>query len=112
MDFLSPSIDRHSYGFPSLASSSNNIFRICVNTILHRDDFGGQDIQSQRFLQSNELATYKVQQLGSTRICCGDSIVREYSTVCSCFSVLEQWISLCATKTGKGWTGKINVHFV
>ncbi|PLB49704.1 hypothetical protein P170DRAFT_409284 [Aspergillus steynii IBT 23096] len=104
MDFLSPSIDRHSYGLPSLTSSSNNIFRICINTILHRDDFGGQDLQSQRLRQSNEIATYKIQQLGSTRICCGDSLVREYSTVCSCFSVVEQWISLCVAKTGKGWT--------
>ncbi|KAH8431047.1 uncharacterized protein LDX57_008708 [Aspergillus melleus] len=104
MDFLSPSIDRHAYSFPSLASSSNNIFRVCVNTILHRDDFGGQDLQSQRLHQSNELATYKVQQLGSTKVCCGDSLVREYSTVCSSFSVIEQWISFCVTKSNKGWS--------
>lgn len=44
MDFLSASIDRHAYSFPSLASSSNNIFRLCVSTLLHRDDFGGQDL--------------------------------------------------------------------
>ncbi|KAB8257971.1 hypothetical protein BDV32DRAFT_151784 [Aspergillus pseudonomiae] len=103
MDFLSASIDRHSYSSPSLASSSNNIFRLCVSTILHRDDFGGQDIQSQRSYQSTELVAYK-KQLGSTRVCCGDSLVREYSTVCSRFSVIEQWISLCIMKTDTGWT--------
>ncbi|TVY55718.1 hypothetical protein LCER1_G002772 [Lachnellula cervina] len=103
MDFLSASIDRHAYSFPSLASSSNNIFRLCVNTLLHRDDFGGQDLQSQRSDQSIKLGIYKIQQLGSSRVCCGDSLVREYSTVCSCFSVIEQWISICITKTDKGW---------
>ncbi|UKZ83206.1 hypothetical protein TrVFT333_011011 [Trichoderma virens FT-333] len=104
MDFLSASIDRHAYSTPSLPSSSKNLFRLCVNTLLHRDDFGGQDLQSQRSEQSTELATYKIQQLGSTRVCCGDSLVREYSTVCSSFSVIEQWISLCITKTESGWT--------
>lgn len=106
MDFLSVSIDRHSYSLPSLASSSNNIFRLCVSTLLHRDDFGGQDLQSQRSDQSTELGIYKRQQLGSTRVCCGDSLVREYSTVCSSFSVIEQWISLCITRTDGGWAGK------
>ncbi|KAL7948776.1 hypothetical protein V8C42DRAFT_312303 [Trichoderma barbatum] len=103
MDFLSASIDRHAYSTPSLPSSAKNLFRLCVNTLLHRDDFGGQDLQSQRLEQSAELAKYKAQQLGSTRVCCGDSLVREYSTVCSSFSVIEQWISLCITKTETGW---------
>ncbi|KAF2009120.1 hypothetical protein BU24DRAFT_90890 [Aaosphaeria arxii CBS 175.79] len=103
MDFLSASVDRHAYSFPSLASSSNTIFRLCVSTLLHRDDFGGQHLQSQRSGQSTELGTYRIQQLGSTRVCCGDSLVREYSTLCPCFSVIEQWISLCVTNTDKGW---------
>ncbi|CAG8410499.1 unnamed protein product [Penicillium salamii] len=103
MDYLSASVERHSYGFPSLSSSSNNIFRLCVSTLLHRDDFGGQDLQSQRSDQSVELAAYKIQQLGSTKVSCGDSVVREHSTVCSSFSVIEQWISLCITKTNGTW---------
>lgn len=106
MDFLSTSIHRHAYSFPSLASSSNNIFRLCVSTLLHRDDFGAQDLHLQRLDQSTELGRYKIQQLGSTRVCCGDSLVREYTTVCSCFSVIEQWISLCIMKTNRGWAGK------
>lgn len=105
MDFLSTSIHRHAYGFPSLVSSSNNIFRLCVSTLLHRDGFGGQDLHSQRSDQSAKLGTYKIQQLGTTRVCCGDSVVREYSTICSCFSVIEQWISLCIVKRDRGWTG-------
>lgn len=44
MDFLSVSIERHAYSSPSLASSSSNIFRLCVTTILHRDDFGDRNI--------------------------------------------------------------------
>ncbi|KAK2600213.1 hypothetical protein QQS21_005009 [Conoideocrella luteorostrata] len=103
MDFLSGSIDRHAFSIPSLASSSNNIFRLCVNTLLHRDDFGRQDIQSQRSYESTELGVYKALQLRSTRVCCGDSLVREYSTVCSRFSLIEQWISLCFVKRDAGW---------
>ncbi|KAJ4415135.1 hypothetical protein N0V82_007505 [Gnomoniopsis sp. IMI 355080] len=104
MDFLCGNIDRHAYSLLSLPSSSVNIFRLCVSTVLHRDDFGGQDLQSQRAQQIAELAIYKAQQLCSTKVCCGDSLVREYSTVCSRFSVIEQWISLCITKTEKGWS--------
>ncbi|KAL7926930.1 hypothetical protein ACQKWADRAFT_93152 [Trichoderma austrokoningii] len=103
MDFLSASIERHAYSTPSLPSSSTNLFRLCVNTLLHRDVFGGQDLQLQRSNQATELAAYKIQQLGSTRVSCGDSLVREYSTVCSIFSVVEQWISLCITRTESGW---------
>lgn len=106
MDFLSASTDRHSYSFPSLSSSSDNNFRICVSTLFHRGDFRGQDLQSQRSNNSAELATYKIQQLRSTRVCCGDSLVREYTTVCSSFSVIEQWISLCVAKSDNGWAGK------
>ena len=106
MDYLSASVERHSYSFPSLSSSSNNIFRLCVSTLLHRDNFGGQDLQSQRLNQSIELAAYKIQQLGSNRVSCGDSVVREHSTLCSSFSVIEQWISLCITKTNGSWAGK------
>lgn len=106
MDFLSASVYRHAYSFPSLASSSDNIFRLCVSTILHRDDFGGQHVRQQRADQAAELAAYKVQQLGSAKVSCGDSMVREYSTICSRFSVIEQWISLCVTRTERGWTGK------
>ncbi|KAI1323255.1 hypothetical protein F5Y16DRAFT_384361 [Xylariaceae sp. FL0255] len=104
MDFLSVSIDRHAYSFPSLSSSSNNIFRLCVSTLVHRDDFGGQDIQLQRSHQSSELGTYRIHSLGSNKVSCGDSLVREYSTICSSFSVMEQWISLCVSKTDRGWT--------
>ena len=106
MDYLSASVERHSYSFPSLASSSNNIVRLCVSTLLHRDDFGGQNLQSQRSHQTTELTTYKIQQLGSTKVSCGDSVVRDYSTVCSSFSVIEQWISLYITKRNGSWAGK------
>ncbi|KAJ3580212.1 hypothetical protein NPX13_g352 [Xylaria arbuscula] len=103
MDFLSASVDRHAYSFPSLSSSSNNIIRLCVSTLVHRDDFGGQDIQSQRSHESAQLATYRMHSLGSNRVSCGDSIVREYSTICPSFSVMEQWISISISKTDRGW---------
>lgn len=106
MDFLSGNVHRHAFSYPSLPSSSNNMFRLCVSTVLHRDDIGGQDIQSQRLGQRSELDMYKRQQLRSTGICCGDSVVREYSTVCPSFSVIEQWISLYIAKTDRGWTGE------
>ncbi|KAJ5176975.1 uncharacterized protein N7482_002852 [Penicillium canariense] len=103
MDFLSTNEGRHSYSFPSLASSSNNIFRLCVSTILHRDDFGGQNLKLQRSEQLTELEKYKIHQLGSNKVCCGDSLVREYATVCASFSVIEQWISIYIAKTNRGW---------
>ncbi|KAF2665941.1 hypothetical protein BT63DRAFT_434002 [Microthyrium microscopicum] len=90
MDFLSANINRHAYSFPSLASSSDNTFRLC-------------ELQTQRTEHSTGLERYKIQQLGSTKVCCGDSLVREYSTVCSHFSVVEQWISLCVAKSERGW---------
>lgn len=102
MDFLSASVDKHAYSFPSLASTSDNIFRLCVATLLHREDYGGQDLQSQRTRHAQELGAYR-QELSSNRVCCGDSLVREYSTVCSRISVMEQWISLYVTKTDRGW---------
>ncbi|KAK5680156.1 hypothetical protein LTS10_007083 [Elasticomyces elasticus] len=103
MVYLSGSIERHAYSSPSLASCSNNIHRLCVSTVLHRDDFGGQDLHSQRSSHSAELGAYKTQQLGTSKVCCGDSVVREYSTLCASFSVVEQWISLCVSRTEKGW---------
>ncbi|KAJ5566024.1 hypothetical protein N7535_007662 [Penicillium sp. DV-2018c] len=74
MDYLSASVARHSYSFPSLASSSNNIVRLCVSTLLYRDGFGGQDLQSQRSLQATELGQYRLRHLASTKISCGDSV--------------------------------------
>jgi hypothetical protein len=112
MDFLTASIDRHAYSSPPLASALNNSFRICVNTLLHRDDFGGQDLALQRSEQSVHIGTYKSQQLGSQKVCCGDSIVREYSTVCSRFSVVEQWISLYVARTASGWTGELHLILI
>jgi hypothetical protein len=109
MDFLSTNDGRHSYSFPSLASSSNNIFRLCVSTLLHRDDFGGQNLQSQRSEQLNELGKYKIHQLGSSKVCCGDSVVREYSTLCASFSVIEQWISIYIAKTNRSWAGETRI---
>ena len=106
MEFLSTSVDRHAYSFPTLASCSTNIFRLCVNTLLHRDDFSRQDIQAQRSEHTSDMGKYKIQQLSSDKVGCGDSIVREYSTTCSAFSVIEQWISLYVTRTDSGWTGK------
>jgi hypothetical protein len=48
MDFLSTNNDRHFFSIPSLANSLNDIFRLCVSTLLHRDNFGGQNMRSQR----------------------------------------------------------------
>lgn len=107
MDFLSTNDGRHAYSFPSLASSSNNMFRLCVSTLLHRDDFGGKDLQTERSAQLTELSKYKMHQLGSNKVCCGDSLVREYATVCASFSVIEQWISIYIARTNGSWAGRI-----
>jgi pseudouridine-5'-monophosphatase len=107
MEFLSTNNDRHSFSLPSLANSSNNIFRLCVSTLLHRDNFGGQNVQSQRSDQLTELGKYKIHQLGSKNVCCGDSLVRGYTTVCESFSVIEQWMSVYIAKTASSWAGKM-----
>lgn len=103
MDFLSKTVHRKPFSSPSLPSTSSNMFRLCVSTILHRDHPRDQDIQHQRRDSSLRFGSYKSQQLGSAKLSCGDSLVRDYSTLCSSFSVLEQWISICITKQDKGW---------
>lgn len=106
MDFLSVSIDRHAFSSPSLASTYNKMFTLCVSTILHRDHFGAQDLHALRKDQSFQLGAYKTQQLGSAKVSCGDSLARDFSTLCQSFSVLEQWISICITRQDKGWAGE------
>ncbi|KAI0102999.1 hypothetical protein GGR51DRAFT_550100 [Nemania sp. FL0031] len=90
MNFLSVSVERHAYSFPSLSSSSNNIFRLCVSTLVHRDDMTSVARISNRSDRINPVR-------------CGDSLVREYSTICPSFSVMEQWISVFISKTDGGW---------
>ncbi|KAI1813642.1 hypothetical protein GGS20DRAFT_469684 [Poronia punctata] len=102
MDFLIANTLKHCYSTPSLASSANNIHRLCVSTLILRNVSGNQDVPWQRFDQSAELAEYKRQQLRS-KARCGDSIVREYSTVCNSVSVVEQWISFCLTRSNGSW---------
>lgn len=44
MDFLSTNNNRHSFSLPSLTNSVNDIFRLCVSTLLYRDNFRGQHV--------------------------------------------------------------------
>ncbi|KAB8229428.1 uncharacterized protein BDW43DRAFT_322211 [Aspergillus alliaceus] len=103
MDFLSTNNERHFFSLPSLANSSNDIFRLSVSTLVHRDNFGRQNVQSQSSELPSELGKYKMHQLGSKNVCCGVSLVREYTTVCASFSVIEQWISVYIAKTSSNW---------
>ncbi|KAJ4147069.1 hypothetical protein LMH87_001619 [Akanthomyces muscarius] len=62
------------------------------------------NVDPEFFRRHMDFLSYRAQQLRSSKITCGDSVVREYATLCSSFSIIEQWISLCVTKNTRGWT--------
>ena len=107
LDFFADSIHRSYHSLPSLPSTTNNIIRICVNTIFLQDhplSAGRESLQQRRQEQVEQLCTYRRQL--RTRARCGDSIVREHSTLDHHYSMIEQWVSVCIVPHGHGWVGK------
>ncbi|KAJ5715178.1 uncharacterized protein N7483_012359 [Penicillium malachiteum] len=56
--------------------------------------------------QHNSLSSQNTRctNLHLTKSAVGDSLVREYSTVCASLSVIEQWISIYIARTNGRWT--------
>lgn len=109
LDFFAGSAHRHGYGLPSLVSTTCNIIRLCTSTIIHRDEHSGSNhaekLSKCRREQREEMLTYRRQL--RTRARCGDSLVREFSTINDHHSIIEQWMSICVAKSGEGWLGLV-----
>ncbi|KAH7323572.1 hypothetical protein BKA65DRAFT_481382 [Rhexocercosporidium sp. MPI-PUGE-AT-0058] len=110
LDFFASSTYRRLFSLPSLASTTNNTTRLCVNTILYRDGSSqnrssGPDIMCQWREEAEALSTYKRQLRNQAR--CGDSLIREYSTLDEHYAIVEQWISISLTRNGEGWLGLV-----
>ncbi|KAH3919648.1 hypothetical protein HBI56_029420 [Parastagonospora nodorum] len=109
LDFFAGSVQRHGYGLPSLASTNSNIMRLCTSTIVHRDErfrvnHPDKLIRCRRE-QREEMSGYKRQLRNQAK--CGDSLVREFSTIDDKHSLVEQWMSLCVAKSAEGWLGVV-----
>ncbi|KAI0858272.1 hypothetical protein F4860DRAFT_517002 [Xylaria cubensis] len=106
LDFLSPASHGRGMDVPPLASSSNNIIHLNVNTIVVASSpysyARGGFIQCNKDI-SERLARYR-RQLPNTA-CWGDSIVREYTVLNEQYSIIKQRISVCITENGDGWLG-------
>jgi len=107
MDFCETSVHRHLYSIPSLVSTTNNIMRLCVTTILHWEfRLKTSQICHERLHQADQLANYK--RYLAMRAKCGDSLLREYYLLNDRFSIIEQWISISLTGNGRGKQESIN----
>lgn len=102
LEFFVVSDQRRVFSVPSLASKTDNIIQLCVNTILVRDHslapIGSEEFHWYRREHVEAFATYKRQL--QTHIGSGDSLVREYSLLDGRYAVLDQCISVCVTKNG------------
>ena len=114
LDFFADSVHRKVFSLPSLISTTNNIIRLCVNTILFQDrpiKSGNWHMELHRCRQerADQFGTYRRQL--KTRARGGDSLVREFSTLDGQYSIIEQWISIAIMKNGDGWLGMSKLYF-
>lgn len=114
LDFFADSVHRKVFSLPSLISTTNNIIRLCVNTILFQDrpiKSGNLHIELHRCRQerADQFGTYRRQL--KTRARGGDSLVREFITLDGQYSIIEQWISIAIMKNGDGWLGMSRLYF-
>ncbi|KAN0095891.1 hypothetical protein V8E51_016602 [Hyaloscypha variabilis] len=105
LEFFVTLVSRGVYAYPSLPSTSTNIRKLCITTILYQERAKRTgpkaDLQVRRIGESETMATYRRQyQTGGH---CGDSIVREFESLDEEYSLLEQDISICIVKNGSGW---------
>lgn len=108
LDFFVTLPERAAFSFPGPRSSSANIIRLCVSTILSHGNsvliHGNEALQRQRKLDEEMMSNYRRHFRQETDS--GDSIVREFSTIDGQYSILEQYISICVSKNGEGWMSK------
>jgi hypothetical protein len=108
LDFFVILPARAAFSFPGPRSSSANIIRLCVSTILSHGNSviirGNEALQKRRKLDEEMMSKYRRHFRQETDP--GDSIVREFSTIDGQYSILEQYISICVSKNGDGWMSK------
>ena len=108
LEFFADSVHRRVFSLPSLISTTNNIIRLCVNTILFQDRpfVSGnwhRELHRCRQERADRFGTYRRQL--KTRARRGDSLIRAFSTLDGQYSIIEQWISIAIMKNGDGWLG-------
>lgn len=109
LDFFATLVSRSVFSLPSLPSSSGNIIKLRVCTILHQQDASMAhvkklDLQARRREAAENMATYR--RNFQTACQAGDSIVRDFSAINKEYCILEQQISICVQKDEDGWLGK------
>lgn len=95
---------RHAYSLPSLASM--NMITIPVTTILHRDRptvRTHSQAQAARAQEFSDLSVYHRHFPKSST--CGDSIVRQFSSLDENHALVEQQISVFLGEKEDGWFG-------
>jgi hypothetical protein len=96
------------FSLPSLPSSTRNIITLGIPTIACHDpgaaSLNSADLQEHR--AEDTIAMDKYLRTFNKLAMPGDSMVRSYKALDRRFSLIEQNMSLCIEKSGKGWTGK------
>ena len=96
------------FDLPSLPSTSENIVRLQIVSIVSRSDGHRTSARSSlsdlRSQASEDVRLYLRQALRDGQI--GRSIVRRYLMHDEKYSTIEQEISLCVEQQNRGWTGK------
>lgn len=98
LSFLQP---KDHFDLPTLPSGSRNIFRLRITTIGSRlVPCGTREVEENRKLDAEVVRGHQ-RALGLKGMV-GDSIVRRYSVHDETWYTLEQEISCCVTKHGRG----------
>ena len=108
LDFFIAMPARSAFSFPALASSSSNIVSLTTSTILYKDSFQRKKVDEhwKRRIETEEMTAYRRQYQVQHQ--CGDSIVREFSTLDDDYAVVEQNISICVQRCADGWIGTVH----
>lgn len=107
LSFQPAPIHQSVFSLPSLPLSTRNIIRINVSTICYRDPTIAKHLSApaRKELEADSMRRYLCQFSSAAKQ--GDSIVRGYTSLDDRFSVLEQDISICLERNGKGWIAVI-----
>jgi hypothetical protein len=101
LDFLQP---RDFYDLPTLPSSSRNIVELRLVTICTREvPFTQDQMVSTRREEMKAVKSYQ-QKLGA-HFAVGESIVRKFSIHSESTFTIEQKVTVCLKRKGRGWIG-------
>jgi len=109
LDFFVTLEARRAFFLPSLPSTTSNIIRLRVNTILYQGKpsapLSPQKLLARRLGESEQMATYH--RHFQRNASCGDSVVRQFTTIDENYAILEQDVSICMGWNGESWTALV-----